>query len=90
MVFQRNHKITECSFNCKAYHEGIGKMSEEGSFGVSALEKLFGVIVLLIGVAFMYYTLTNNSVLAPFTGFLSVLGLFLVVLGFFLATVKVE
>jgi hypothetical protein len=65
-------------------------MSEEGSFGVSALEKLFGVIVVLIGVAFMYYTFTSWSTLAPFTGFFGVLGLFLVVLGFFLVIAKVE
>ena len=65
-------------------------MSEEGSFGVNALEKFFGVIILIIGVVSMYYTFTSTSVLGTFTGVFGFLGLVLVILGVFLLIAKVE
>jgi len=65
-------------------------MSEEGSFGVSAVEKFFGVIILIIGVVSMYYTFTSASVLGAFTGFFGFLGLVLIILGVFLLIAKIE
>jgi len=65
-------------------------MSEEGSFGETAVEKLVGVIILLVGIVSVYYTLTSSSVLGLFTGLFSFLGFVLVVLGAFLLIVKVE
>jgi hypothetical protein len=65
-------------------------MSEEGSFGESAAEKLFGVIILLVGIVSMYYTWTSSSVLGAFTGVFGFLGLVLVILGVFLLVAKVE
>ncbi len=65
-------------------------MSEEGSFGENAAEKLFGVIILLIGIVSMYYTLTSSSVLGTFTGVFAFLGLILIILGAFLLIAKVE
>lgn len=65
-------------------------MSEEGSFGENAAEKLFGVIILLAGIVSMYYTFTSSSVLGMFTGVFGFLGLVLVILGMFLLIAKVE
>jgi hypothetical protein len=64
-------------------------MSEEG-FGETAIEKLCGFIILLVGIVSIYYTLTSSSVLGLFTGLFSLLGVILVVLGVFLLIVKVE
>lgn len=65
-------------------------MSEEGSFGETAAEKLFGAIILLVGVASMYYTFTSSSVLGTFTGVFGFLTLVLIILGVLLLTAKVE
>lgn len=65
-------------------------MSEDGSFGENAAEKLFGVIILLAGIVSMYYTFTSSSVLGMFTGVFGFLGLVLVILGMFLLIAKVE
>lgn len=66
-------------------------MSEEGGgFGVNAAEKLFGLILLMMGIIAMYYTLTSADVLGSFTGFFGFLSLILVILGVFLLIAKVE
>jgi hypothetical protein len=65
-------------------------MSEEGSFGETAAEKLFGAIILLVGVVSMYYTFTSASVLGTFTGVFGFLTLVLIILGVVLLTAKVE
>jgi hypothetical protein len=65
-------------------------MSEEGSFGASAIEKLFGLIVLVMGIIAMYYTLTSASALMAFTGFFGFFSFILVILGVVLIIAKVE
>jgi hypothetical protein len=65
-------------------------MSEEGSFGVIASEKLFGLILLAVGLVAMFYTLTSASVLLAFTGFFGFLSLILIILGVAMIIAKVE
>jgi len=63
-------------------------MSEEGdTFWVSLAERLFGLLLIVIGAVLIYYTATSSG-LGPFNllfGFLSVV---LIILGFFLLLVK--
>ncbi len=65
-------------------------MSEEGSFGVTASEKLFGLILVAIGLVTMYYTLTSAAALMAFTGFFGFLSLIIIILGVALIIAKVE
>jgi hypothetical protein len=65
-------------------------MSEEGSFGVTATEKMFGLIVLVMGFVAMYYTLTSAAALMAFTGFFGFLSLILIILGVVLIAAKAE
>jgi hypothetical protein len=65
-------------------------MSEEGSFGVTATEKLFGLILLAMGFVAMYYTLTSAAALMAFTGFFGFLSLIIIILGVALIIAKVE
>jgi len=65
-------------------------MSEEGSFGVTATEKLFGLILLAMGLVAMYYTLTSAAALMAFTGFFGFLSLIIIILGVALIIAKVE
>jgi hypothetical protein len=65
-------------------------MSEEGSFGVTATEKLFGLILLAVGLVAMYYTLTSADALMAFTGFFGFLSLIIIILGVALIISKVE
>jgi succinate-acetate transporter protein len=65
-------------------------MSEEGSFGISAAERFFGLILLAVGLILMYYTLTSMDVLKAFTAFFGFLSLIFIILGIVLITAKVE
>jgi hypothetical protein len=65
-------------------------MSEEGSFGVTATEKLFGLILVAMGLVAMYYTLTSAAALMAFTGFFGFLSLIIIILGVALIIAKVE
>lgn len=65
-------------------------MSEEGGFGVSAIEKLFGLIMFAVGAISAYYTFTSTSALGTFTWFFGLLAIILCVIGFFLITAKPE
>ena len=65
-------------------------MSEEGSFGVTASEKLFGLILLAEGLVAMYYTLTSAAALMAFTGFFGFLSLILIILGVAMIIAKIE
>lgn len=65
-------------------------MSEEGSFGVSFVERFFGFILLVVGVLALYYTITSASVLQGFTGFFGFLTAIMIILGFVLLTAKTE
>lgn len=63
---------------------------EEGSFGLNLMEKLFGVILLILGGITTYYTLTSADVLDIYTGFFTFLSIILIVLGLVLITAKTE
>ena len=65
-------------------------MTEEGSFGVSFVEKIFGLIILAVGALAAYFTLTSGIELKAFTGFFGVLSIILIILGLFLITAKTE
>ena len=65
-------------------------MSEEGGFGFTAVEKLFGLILLIVGVLSVYFTFTSMQVLGNFVGFFGFLGIVLLALGFVLLTAKTE
>jgi hypothetical protein len=65
-------------------------VSQEGSFGASAAERFFGLIILAVGVMSVYFTLTSSVELNGFTGFLGVLSIILIVLGLLLITAKTE
>ncbi len=66
------------------------KMSEEGSFGLSFAERLFGLIVLAMGLVAFFYTVTSFAALEAFTWFFGVLSLIVVVVGAILVTAKTE
>jgi hypothetical protein len=65
-------------------------MSEEGSFGVTASEKLFGLILVALGIVTLYYTLTSAGALLAFTGFFGFLSFIIIILGVALIIAKVE
>ncbi len=63
-------------------------MSEEGdTFWVSLAEKFSGLLVLIIGVLFLYFTATSSA-LATFTGLFVFLSVVMLALGVFLLVVK--
>jgi len=65
-------------------------MSEEGGFGLTFVEKFFGLILIITGALITYYTITSMSALGVFTGFFGFLSVFLLALGVFLITAKTE
>ena len=65
-------------------------MSEDGSFGAIFIEKLVGVIILLIGIVTAVYTLTSQDVLKSYVGLFTLLSVILVLLGLFLILAKTE
>lgn len=63
-------------------------MSEEGdTFWVSLTERLFGLLLIIIGALMLYFTLTSTE-LGGFTLLFSALSVILVILGIFLLIVK--
>jgi len=65
-------------------------MSEEGSFGLTAAEKFFGLILVIVGTLATYYTFTSTNALEGFTWFFGSLSIILLALGIFLITAKTE
>ncbi len=64
-------------------------MSEEGdTFWVSLAERLFGLLLIVIGGVLLYYTATSTSVLGGFSAFFGFLSVILVLLGIFMFFVK--
>ena len=68
-------------------------MSEEGdTFWVSLAERLFGLLLIVIGAVMLYFTVTStNSTgdsLGPFSVLFGALSVILVLLGIFLLLVK--
>ncbi|MGC8997833.1 MAG: hypothetical protein ACP5JW_00305 [Candidatus Bathyarchaeia archaeon] len=65
-------------------------MSEEGSIGITAAEKFFGIILIIVGALATYFTLTSSNVLSVYTWFFGFLSLVLLALGIFLIIAKAE
>lgn len=63
-------------------------MSEEGGFGISFLEKFFGLLVVFVSVLISYFTFTSTDALGAFTGFFGFLSIALGVLGLVMMTAK--
>jgi hypothetical protein len=63
-------------------------MSEEGdTFWVSLTERLFGLLLIVIGAVMLYFTATSTE-LGPFSVLFGALAVILVLLGIFLLIVK--
>jgi hypothetical protein len=63
-------------------------MSEEGdTFWVSLIERIFGLLLIVIGAVMLYYTATSAD-LGPFGVLFGALSVILVLLGIFLLIVK--
>ena len=65
-------------------------MSEEGSFGLSFVERVFGLVILITGAMISYYTFTSTAALGAYTGFFGFLSLAVLGLGLILITAKTE
>ena len=64
-------------------------MSEEGdTFWVSLAERLFGLLLIVIGAVMFYFTATSTDALGGFSVLFGALSIILVLLGFFLLLVK--
>jgi len=62
-------------------------MSDEGdTFWVSLAERVFGLILIIIGAILLYFTVSSG--LGGFTAFFGVLSVILVIIGIFLMIVK--
>jgi len=64
--------------------------SEEGGFGLTAAEKFFGLLLLIIGALATYYTFTSTQTLGGFTGLFGFLSIVLLLLGLALMIAKTE
>jgi sugar phosphate permease len=65
-------------------------MSEEAGFGLGFAERVFGLVILLVGGVTAYYTFVSVKELAGFEGFFVFLSIILIVLGLVLMTAKTE
>ena len=63
---------------------------EEGGFGLGFAEKIFGLLLLAVGILALYYVITSAQTLGNFTGFFGFLDLVLIALGWILLTAKTE
>jgi len=64
--------------------------SEEGGFGLTAAEKFFGLLLLIIGALATYYTFTSTQALGGVTGLFGFLSIVLLLLGLALIFAKTE
>lgn len=65
-------------------------MSEEGSFGLTAAEKFFGLILIIVGALATYFTFTSTQALGAYSGFFGFLSVVIIALGLFLIIAKTE
>ena len=65
------------------------ELSEE-SFWFSMSEKLLGIIIVIIGGLFLYFTFTSTNSLGVFTGLLGFLGLIILLIGLLLIILRVK
>ncbi len=64
--------------------------SEEGGFGLIVAEKFFGLILVIVGSVFTYYTFTSTQALGDFTGFFGFLSVVVLAIGIILMIAKTE
>ena len=64
-------------------------MSSE-SFWFSMSEKLFGIIIIIIGGLFLYFTFTSTNSLGAFTGLFGFLGLIILLIGLLLIILRAK
>ncbi|MEM0357682.1 MAG: hypothetical protein QXL77_04830 [Candidatus Bathyarchaeia archaeon] len=65
-------------------------MSEEGGFGITAAEKFFGFILIIVGALALYFTLTSTQALSIYSGLFGFLSFVVLAVGLFLIIAKVE
>ncbi|MEM1536212.1 MAG: hypothetical protein QXG58_01915 [Candidatus Bathyarchaeia archaeon] len=65
-------------------------MSEEDGFGVTAAEKFFGLLLVILGALALYFTLTSTQALSIYTGFFGFLSFVILSVGLFLIIAKAE
>jgi len=65
-------------------------MSEEGGFGLTAAEKFFGLMLLIVGALATYFTFTSTEALGNFTGLFGFLSIILILIGLLLISVRTE
>jgi hypothetical protein len=63
-------------------------MSEEGSFGLSAVQRILGLLVFAMGLITVFYALTSALALESFMWFFTSLGIILSFLGLVMITAK--
>ena len=63
-------------------------MSEGDTFWLSLAEKFFGLLLIIIGALFLYFTVTSTAVLGVFSGFFGFLGIVVLIIGVFLLLVR--
>ncbi len=65
-------------------------MSEGAGFGLNIAEKMFGFILLVIGILTAYFTFTSTAELSAFLWFFGVLSIIVIIVGLILLTAKTE
>jgi hypothetical protein len=63
-------------------------MSEGDTFWLSIAEKFFGLLLVIIGALFLYFTLTSTEALGVFTGLFGFLSIVVLIIGLFLIFVR--
>lgn len=63
-------------------------MSEGDTFWLSLAEKFFGLLLVIIGALFLYFTFTSTDALGIFTGFFGFLSIIVLIIGLFLLFVR--
>jgi hypothetical protein len=66
-------------------------MSEDAPIGLAVIEKIFGLILIIIGAAVTYYS-TNPPAgdVSEFSGIFTIIGVVIVAVGIFLVIAKTE
>jgi hypothetical protein len=67
--------------------DGTG-MSEGDTFWLSLAEKLFGLLLTVVGALFLYFTLSSTAALGGFAGLFGFLGVVVLIIGLFLLVVR--
>jgi len=65
-------------------------LSEEAPYGLRVVQKIFGIVLLAIGILTTYNTYTNMSAAQLGAGFFVVMGIALIVLGFILIVARLS